>query len=188
MGIGRTENKGSCKSGASRTWTCDCPKQSGLGVAYRDHNYGSNPMQADFKDWYWGRVHTEQSSFVFLTTPRSDDNSVFVGSVNDGGTELDLWKDVVVNYRERRPTMFGLNAARAVELKGVDNSGRSQSVLCRNRRIVENGPFYQRYISDWYVNGDFVGVGTSEYMDVRRLGKPWIRPFLRLPWFLEGDT
>ena len=28
------------------------------GLAYRDHNYGSNPMQADFKDWYYICEHT----------------------------------------------------------------------------------------------------------------------------------
>lgn len=30
------------------------------GSGYHDHNWGSNPMSAMFKNWYWGKVHTEE--------------------------------------------------------------------------------------------------------------------------------
>jgi len=49
--------------------------------------------------------------------------------------------------------------------------------------VVENGPFYQRYYSDWIVNGVHIkDRGMSEYMDCARYQRAWIRPFLRTIW------
>ena len=35
------------------------------GSGYHDHNWGSKPMSAIFKSWYWGKVHTEDVSIDY---------------------------------------------------------------------------------------------------------------------------
>ena len=35
------------------------------GTGYHDHNWGSKPMSAMFKNWYWGKIHTEDVSIDY---------------------------------------------------------------------------------------------------------------------------
>lgn len=80
---------------------------------------------------------------------------------------------------------MGLLMHRRVVIQGVDATGVNRTVVCNNSVVCEDGPFYQRYISEWTDGGEHLGHGMSEYMDVQRLRATWIRPFLRLPWSVE---
>lgn len=154
-------------------------------VSYHDHNMGSRAMPHDFRDWYWGRFHAEHHTYVFLVTRRSRDTVEWFGRIHDDG-RVESFSDVRLRLRQRRYSMMGLNVHRELVLSGIDASGTLVSATCSNRRVCEDGPFYQRYLSHWSVDGNETGFGMSEYMDVRRLSKPWIRPFLRLPWMVSS--
>ncbi len=150
-------------------------------VAYHDHNMGRREMSADFGDWYWGRVHGRTSSIVYLTTPGSRGETPIVVDVSDVG-QVRPWTTAVLKLQQRGVNFMGLAMHRRIVLEGVDAQGSPRSVVCDNEVVCEDGPFYQRYISQWTDNGVVIGSGMSEYMDVQRLRAPWIRPFLRLPW------
>lgn len=154
-------------------------------TAYHDHNMGRRAMSADFGDWYWGRVHAKDQTFVYLITQRSADNVTWFGRVHHDG-RIESFSDVKVHMRDRRISLMGLTFYRTVQVSGVAPSGEQVRVTCENRHACEDGPFYQRYLSRWQLEGSDIGTGMSEYMDVQRLAKPWIRPFLRLPWVVSS--
>lgn len=33
---------------------------------YHDHNWGTRPMSTLFKNWYWGKVHTEDCTMTMV--------------------------------------------------------------------------------------------------------------------------
>lgn len=154
-------------------------------LSYHDHNLGRRAMPRDFGDWYWGRFHAERQTYVFLVTRRSVDTVEWFGRVHADG-RVEQLRNVQLKFSGRRYSMMGLSFHRELELTGTDASGGTVIVHCRNRQVCEDGPFYQRYISHWSVNGEASGLGMSEYMDVRRLSQAWIRPFLRLPWMVSS--
>lgn len=150
-------------------------------IAYHDHNMGVRAMASDFRDWYWGRIHAVDRSFVYLATPRATEPFRWVGEVDSNGT-VRPWTNVDVRYEMPWLSFMGLRLHRRVVLRGTDHNGVERTLVCKNSRACENGPFYQRYISRWTLDGVELGAGTSEYMDVQRLSAGWIRPFLRLPF------
>ena len=156
------------------------------GLAYRDHNYGTRPLQADFGDWFWGRVHTDDRTLVYLAAPDAARPFLLCGEVVDDGSSVAPWSDVQIRVEQVRPSIMGLMAGRRITLTGTDPRGRTARLHCHNRHVVEDGPFYQRYLSEWSLDGADLGRGTSEYMLASRLGARWIRPFLRLPFFRHG--
>jgi hypothetical protein len=155
------------------------------GYAYRDHNWGERAMQHDFKHWYWGRVHAPERTIVYLAAPGTDGGSAWAGEVDDDGN-VQEWTDVVVTPRKHGLTLLGLWAPRLIKITGRTASGEVMAVESRHHAVVEDSPFYQRYLSRWTLNGTDLGEGTSEYMNVSRYKRAWIRPFLRLPWFRHG--
>lgn len=155
------------------------------GIAYHDHNMGSRAMPMDYHDWYWGRCHGRDATYVFLLTRRSVDNVTWFGRVTSDGRVEEL-DEVSIKFSRRRISMLGLIHHRRIRLRGRDRSGHVHEVICSNDTVCEDGPFYQRYISSWRINGDESALGTSEYMNVQRLAQPWIRPFLRLPWMVSS--
>jgi carotenoid 1,2-hydratase len=154
------------------------------GWAYTDRNGGKHAMQEDFRDWYWGRIHAPDRTVVYLATPNASTPFLFVGHVLTGSSVLEKWSNVNITLSDYRPTIMGLWAATSIRLDGeCDN--RTNYVVARRHSVLDSGPFYSRYLARFEVNGVKAGMGIAEYMDVRRLGAPWIRPFLRLPWRSE---
>ena len=158
-------------------------------LAYHDHNMGRRAMSADFHDWYWGRIHTRDRTFIYLATPNVPKPFSWVGEVDRHGLVVP-WTDVTIAYERPWMSYMGLRFHKRVVMKGIDAGGLRSVVVCQNARASENGPFYQRYVSRWKFNGMPIGSGTSEYMDLQRLNETWIRPFLRLPWktITTGDS
>lgn len=161
----------------------------GLAMAYHDHNMGVRSMSADFGDWYWGRVHGPQRSFVYLTTPGSPLATAHAADITADGVVLP-WSQATFHTERYRINFMGLRMHRRVVIEGRDADGVQRTVVCNNTVVCEDGPFYQRYISKWTDGGTEIGYGMSEYMDVQRLRAVWIRPFLRLPWthLQHGET
>ncbi len=154
-------------------------------MAYHDHNMGSRAMWADFQDWYWGRVHTPENTFVFLATPNAAEPFAWAGRVASDGS-VHPWNDVRQQLSGTGLSLMGLRTHRTITISGEDDAG-SHVLTCKTQKVCENAPFYQRLLSEWTHNNLRLGIGMSEYMDVSRLRLPAIRPFLRLPWVYHAE-
>jgi len=145
-------------------------------TAYHDHNMGRRSMQTDFSEWLWGRVHADDETTVYLST----EGISAVYSI--GASGINPWSDVEIEVSGRRPTVMGLRAPRTVNVRGT-LQGEAREVVVQQQRVLDDGPFYQRYASLFVLEaGKQHNWGYSEYMDVSRFASAWIRPFLRLPW------
>ncbi|NGP88075.1 hypothetical protein [Fodinibius halophilus] len=115
------------------------------GRGYHDHNNGNEPMCNEFIDWYWGRIHFDYATLVYYVMNHhegerhcawllSDDNSTVIETFDE------------VSLADKGWTLFGLKAARKVGLR----SERGE-VQVQHSRVLDNGPFYQRYQSDAFL-------------------------------------
>jgi hypothetical protein len=147
------------------------------GTAYHDHNMGRRAMQEDFRTWLWGRVHDGTSGMVYLATPDAAEPFAFAATLDERG--ITPWMQVHVTAGDRRLTMMGLRAARRVVVEGDGGV-----VTIAQQRILDDGPFYRRYLA-MFVNGATRHAGISEDMHVQRYRASWIRPFLRTPWLRQ---
>lgn len=151
------------------------------GMGYHDHNLGLHSMQDDLADWYWGRLHTADRTFVYLATAGAGTHFAWLGLIDRSG--LQSCSNVELRLTSPRWTLMGLRTHSTIQVRGTEPSGVPLDIMCTNDGVVENGPFYQRYTSTWRVNGnDSVARGMSEYMDCTRYRRSWIRPFLRTMW------
>jgi len=147
------------------------------GTAYHDHNMGRRAMQEDFRTWLWGRVHDGTSGMVYLATPDAVEPFTYAATLDERG--ITPWMQVGVTAEVRRLTMMGLRAARRVVVKGDGGV-----VTIAQHRILDDGPFYRRYLA-MFASGATHLAGISEDMHVQRYRASWIRPFLRTPWLRQ---
>jgi carotenoid 1,2-hydratase len=59
---------------------------------------------------------------------------------------------------------------------------KGSSVLVQQNRLLDNGPFYRRYLSDAFIHQEGQGVqkatGISEYIYPGRIYAKWFWPFV----------
>lgn len=144
--------------------------------AYHDHNVGKRPMQHDFEDWHWGRYHTDTGVVMYLGT----EGCAWAAELGDG--YQDIWRDVEIVPVGKRLSRFGLFEPARIRVQGMRANGTVGRMDVVQKRVLDDGPFYRRYLAEWMMDEHVSGFGISEYMDVSRFRKAWIRPFLRLPW------
>jgi carotenoid 1,2-hydratase len=134
-------------------------------------------MQDDFTDWHWGRCHMDDRVLVYLGT----EGCAWASELGADGH--DVWTDVSISAVRRRISRFVLHDPITVRVRGRRADGREASFEVDQRRILDDGPFYRRYLAAWSTGSGQRSIGISEFMDATRYRRPWIRPFLRLPWY-----
>lgn len=137
------------------------------GKGYHDHNTGYEPMKESFKDWYWGRFHFQDSTLIYYIMNGlngEEQHEAWLIS-NDGQEVLKKFTDVNLNYVQKN--LFGLQVARKIEL-----SSENSKVTIQQRKLIDNGPFYQRFLSDVVMNHDaqtLASTGISEYIKPEKI-------------------
>lgn len=144
------------------------------GRAYHDHNMGRRAMQEDFDTWWWGRVHTEHSTTVYLATPDATEPFSWAATFDERG--MHEWTDMHVEPRARSRMLMG-----SPEAALLDVCATARTMHVEQRRVLDDGPFYRRYLATMQLDG-VSATGISEHMHVQRFRAAWIRPFLRTPW------
>lgn len=124
------------------------------GIGYHDHNVGTLPLQERFRRWSWGRAHFSDSTFVYYDAEGLDGVRA---SFPSPARSSDFARNI---YALRHPR----------ELRIGD-------VTVRQDRIVDNGPFYLRFLSEFERGGERVW-GFSEVLRPRALSWRWFWPML----------
>ena len=144
------------------------------GQAYHDHNMGRVAMQEDFRSWYWGRALQSNNGFVYLATNDATEPFAFAAQVDEQGVHP--WHRVQIRPKNHYATYMGLRASKNVVVDALEGS-----VQINQQRVLDDGPFYRRYLAS--VTGPFgTGNAITEDMHVQKYRAAWIRPFLRTPW------
>ncbi|MDX1619077.1 MAG: hypothetical protein R3224_09845 [Balneolaceae bacterium] len=160
------------------------------GTGYHDHNMGKEPMRNEFKDWYWGRFHFELGTLVYYIMDRRDSHARqqqgWLVSPENGEV---LQQFPNIELQDLGWTKFGMKSARKI-LMGNDQA----HVVVQQARILDDGPFYQRFSSDSYINiagQDIMEVaeGISEYIRPDRIHWRIFWPILNMRIrYLNGKT
>lgn len=155
------------------------------GNGYHDHNIGYEPLKNDFEDWYWGRFHFERTSLVYYIREGSGDQFGWLIS-RDSQELVEIFTGVQMEDYSR--SLFSLSTSRRITLSNDRAHVMVQQVHC-----LDNGPFYQRYSSDAFLNIPQENIvqssrGVSEYLCPPRIYKKryWPLTNMRIYYKEEG--
>lgn len=135
------------------------------GHGYFDANFGTRPLEADFRTWTWGRFPTAGGSACFYDALRRD------GSTLDAALAFDPQGRATVldapgNVPFRRSNWLLPRAVRA------DAGSRPRQV-----KAMLDAPFYNRSVVQTQINGETVE-GVHEALDLDRYANPFLKPML----------
>lgn len=158
------------------------------GLGYHDHNTGQEPMRNEFKDWYWGRFHFEDLTLVYYVMNRQQAEQHRAWLIDkENNKVLDVFEDI--ELQDRQLTLFGLHTARKLSLHSP-----TANVQIQQSKLLDNGPFYQRYLSDAFlqISGEQIAEsqrGITEYIYPARIYAHIFWPFvdMRIRYTAEGS-
>lgn len=148
------------------------------GSGYHDHNMGNRPIDDDFDQWYWGRIHLDGSTLVWYIMFKDDEMHQGAWVIKDKDGRV----SPVDSIRLKTPAktnIFGLSFVDKIEV-GVD--GLLYDI--RTDYIWDQGPFYLRYkvrltdTSGTQKKGSKAGI--AEFIKPNRISKKWVRPMIRV--------
>jgi carotenoid 1,2-hydratase len=157
------------------------------GSGYHDHNRGKEPMKDEFTDWYWGRFHFDAATLTYYVMNRQNNEQRQAWLISEDNAEiLDIFDEI--DLTDKGLSIFGLSTARKIGLK----SNRAK-VIIQQSRLLDNGPFYQRFRSEAFLRIAEESVvestaGISEYIRPKRIYARIFWPFvnMRIHYKSEG--
>jgi len=149
------------------------------GRAYHDRNGSAEPLHAlGIRYWLWGRAPLPNGSerIWYLVWPRGSGGAepVAIGLEigPDGSTRR--WERLPIERRGGRRGWAGLRVPREVRL---GENGEWLRIV--HDRLVDDGPFYQRWLVQADAGGQAV-TGIAEAVAPDRVDRWWHRPLVRM--------
>ncbi len=132
------------------------------GTGYHDHNMGNEPLKEQFEDWYWGRFHFPDHTFIYYAMDNIEQETYGWLIENYTGNVVQEYKRM--QRSDTSMTLYGLMTDRKLTFSSPDSE-----ILVQQARLLDNGPFYQRYSSDVFLEIPSQNVlesveGVSEYI------------------------
>lgn len=157
------------------------------GHGYHDHNTGQEPMHKEFTDWYWGRFHFNFGTLVYYVMNRREGAQHQAWLISKENSRI-LTTFEEIDLTDKSLTLFGLKTARKIGLRSDD-----AEIQIQQHRLLDNGPFYQRYQSEAYlrISGEDIvesKKGITEYIYPERINARLFWPFvdMRIRYMTEN--
>ncbi len=152
------------------------------GLGYADHNWGSEPLFKGIKDWFWGRVVSDDHCLIYYYT------------IYEGNAREKDFRNVLLFEKNRllyRSEEFPIEVSRSMNYWMLGYGGTVKgnwddlSFKCTNEENVDSGPFYVRSLSTFIA--EYKGkkifdksLGFSEYICPKRLHSSFLKHFVKL--------
>jgi carotenoid 1,2-hydratase len=146
------------------------------GSGYHDHNLGMEPMKNSFENWYWGRFHFHNFTLVYYIMNMQNSVLKKAWIINEYSKITSLQDEI--NLIDFGYNVFGLKSARQIEIKG-----ERKEIYIQQAGIVDNGPFYQRFLSRAVMHNDediTQAHGITEYIEPKRIYRKIFRPLVNM--------
>lgn len=141
------------------------------GSGYHDHNVGLAGLPDQFRSWEWGRAHFARETLVYYASESTEgERDARLLRADDDGLVLDR---SVVDARTTARNLYGVRHGRELSVRAA---GRTLEVS--QRRIVDNGPFYLRFLSEFRSDDGETATGFSEVLRPAALRWRWFWPLL----------
>lgn len=143
------------------------------GTGYHDHNRGEEPMHEEFTDWYWGRCHFDYATLVYYVMNRKDGQQLQrqyrAWLIDPPGSKIRA-RGNQIDVSDKSLSLFGLYSGRKLSIHAHDGI----EIQVQQSHLLDNGPFYQRFLSDVFLSVPGSGVlesahGITEYICPRRI-------------------
>lgn len=135
------------------------------GIGYHDHNCGSEPMKESFREWYWGRYHLPDATFIYYLMLENREWEMKAWLLKDAGKVIPFQGETRMG--DEQLSLFGLKSARQISF-----SSDGFEAFLQLGRVIDNGPFYQRFLGDLILHGEGEiqkSTGISEYIYPSRI-------------------
>lgn len=148
-----------------------------LGRGYHDHNAGAEELSIAMKRWRWGRVHCGPWTSVYYQSQPHDaaEQSLMIHCLEGEPVELLSGAELQVDPQDWARSTFGIAHERELLLRSK-SSQSAVSIARRHRHLVDAGPFYLRWVSDFDIQRDgrqWNARGICEHLETRNLHRPW---------------
>lgn len=153
-------------------------KSEFTGRGYHDHHWGNEPLFESYSDWCRGRVISNEYSLLYYYIRYPDKN-------RKEFKKLILFKDKKL-ITEINDFSLKTNSSKNYLLLNYDSkiSIESGDIMLNvvNKRKVENGPFYMRFLSDFDLtikNEKIISnkTGFSEFIKPKRFKSGFLKSF-----------
>ncbi len=142
------------------------------GRGYHDHNAGAEEIRRAMSRWAWGRAHIDDRTIVYYhAEPRHAPASHLALMFQPGQPTTILESPLDIGELARQT--FGVRYPKTI------GGPASLPFLSRPKQLVDDGPFYLRWVSDFQLDGR-TALGITELLDTKRLHHPlfnWMIPY-----------
>jgi carotenoid 1,2-hydratase len=137
------------------------------GHGYFDSNFGTRPLEADFKTWVWARYPTTDGATCFYDAKRTD------GTTLD--TAINFAPDGTATHVEGPPQTPFKRTLWSLPRETRADAGTTP----RQIKAMLDAPFYSRSVVETQIDGAVVQ-GVYEALDLRRYANPVIKSMLAM--------
>ena len=149
------------------------------GRIYVDSNASREPLHdLGIADWRWGRVAFPDRELIYYVVEPVDSQSASIRHVIEAWPDGRLVAhDARPRWRAPRRSIYSLGYHRGLEL----TSSQGLDVELTMRALVDDGPFYLRFLVDASDGATgATGRGFAERVVPDEVDRPWQRPFVRM--------
>jgi len=118
-------------------------------IGYHDYNTGREPMKNGFDRWYWGRFHFKTYTLIYYAmfhngsrVSKNQDIQFQSWLMNNESLEVKEYSDDL-QFSDLTMNPFGLFSKAKIDI-----SGKNMQVSIQQHKKLDNGPFYQRFLSN----------------------------------------
>ena len=135
------------------------------GHGYFDSNFGTRPLESDFKTWVWARYPTATGATCFYDAKRTD------GSTLD--TAISFAPDGTAAHVAGPPQTPFKRTLWALRRDTRADAGTTPKQI----KAMLDAPFYSRSVVETQIDGEVVQ-GVHEALDLTRYANPILKPML----------
>ncbi len=135
------------------------------GHGYFDANFGTRPLETDFKTWTWARYPTQAGATCFYDAERRDGSTLeaAIAFAPDGTAQIVSAPPITPFKR----TLWALRR----------DTRADAGTTPKQIKPMLDAPFYSRSVVETQINGEVVQ-GVHEALDLDRYASPLLKPML----------
>ncbi|MCH2110573.1 MAG: hypothetical protein MK135_14720 [Polyangiaceae bacterium] len=148
------------------------------GPGYFDGNASTvSLLDQKIARWDWARITFPDETLITYTSTSETDGAVVGGAWRTKGQEIEVpaADEQKLEAEGKVRGFYRLDAPERLNL-----SWGSDEYSIHYYRLIDDGPFYQRYWLKAVRNGSSAGEGIAEVVCPRRIDIAWQRPFVRM--------
>lgn len=145
------------------------------GRAYLDRNESDTALpHLGIDRWWWGRIPLQGRELIYYRVDGETERRELVLEVRDDGSSR-LADQPAITLGPNRLGRYGLPHPRTVSFQDPDG----QPVSVAMQHMVEDGPFYQRFVVAAEAAGERA-TGVAELVAPQRIALPGFRPLIEM--------